>query len=175
MSEQYAGYNLVPVSDITGPLSPCGPGRPIIDGLVPLNSWICGECEQDGQQYFIVFVEWFKEGDIENQDPYFATIKDMSLEAADAIMQEEGMILVLTEDDLDAKLHPKVKEIVEKDRSEGKKGNEIAETRADIIKKKFLGFKLEDLPEWAKQYGLDSEGKSFPKFQRCNLGHTVES
>lgn len=172
-SSWYTEYCLT--DTLTGPDAPCGPGKPIIDGLVPLNHWFCGTCEKDDKIYHIVFVHWYKDGNLESQDPYFAQIKDMSLEAFDALMLEPGMQAVLMEADIAGKVHPITKELVEKDRKDGKKGEEIAEERADIIKGKFLGFKLEHLPAWAKQTRLDEDGKEQLKYWRCNLGSTVES
>lgn len=165
-SNEYQGYFLVNTIDESG--------RPIIDGVKPINAWNCGSCDR-GQVYF---VSWYKDGPIDNQDPHFATIVDFSLDAVDTRMQSPVVAAIYMQTPLPAETLPSVAALITQDRSEGLTPDQILEARAGILGDNFLGFTFDLMVAenpWIVQPVIDENEVEHPNVWKCNLGPTVES
>lgn len=165
-SNEYQAYFLVDTFDAQG--------KPIIDGVKPLNAWHCGSCDR-GQVYF---VSWYKDGNVEGQDPHYATIVDFSLDSVEQKMQSALVYAVMTGGALPAGTLPSVQYLIGFDRAEGLTPDQIIEKRAGIMGGNFLGFTFDLMiaeNPWIVQPMADIEGNTYPNVWRCNLGPTVES
>ena len=116
----------------------------------PLNAWPCGAFMQDGVLRAVTFIHFLKDlGDV-SDDPQFAETFDVGVTCYDNIKQNPDHILnkLMKDSDLTLaieELKPVPRYLVDKDVKEGKKGEEIVETRAGILVGEFLGFTLADV------------------------------
>ena len=165
-SNEYQAYFLV--NDFTKE------GKPIIDGIIPLNAWHCGSCDK-GQVYF---VSWCKDGNVEAQDPHHATIVDFSLDTVEQRMTSVIVQKIYQKRSIRDYALPSVYQLVLADTKEGLTPDQIIEKRAGILGENFLGFTFERMVAenpWIIQPVKDEEGNERPNVWKCNLGPTVES